>query len=131
MKHRHVTLFALALALGLSSYFTEAAAEQRLGRLFYTPDQRVAMERTATDDHMGRLPAISFDGRIRRSDGKTVTWINGEISAEGPADARGEPMTLHRKRALKVGETLDVDSGAVNGPLEGGSLVIRRNPLPQ
>ncbi|HEY9381605.1 MAG TPA: hypothetical protein VIQ01_10210, partial [Burkholderiales bacterium] len=84
MKRRHVTLFALALALGLSSSFTEAVAEQRLGRLFYTPDQRATMERTATDDHMDRSPAISFDGQVRRSDGKTVTWINGEISAEGP-----------------------------------------------
>lgn len=130
---RNVTLFALPLVLMLSGYFTEAFAEQRLGRLFYTPDQRVAMERTVIDHHTDRdrAPAISFDGQIRRSDGKTVTWINGEISSEKPVDPPSKLTTLHRERALKVGETLDLGSGTVNGPLEGGSLVINRAPSRQ
>ena len=118
---RNVTLFALPLVLLLSGYFTEAFAEQRLGRLFYTPEQRVAMERTVTDHHTDRhrAPEISFDGQIRRSDGKTVNWVNGSL-----ADSPEKAQSLLQGR-LRVGQSVETQTGEVHDRLKGGRIVVR------
>ena len=123
MKRRRVTLFALTLALGLSSYFTEAVAEQTLGRLFYTPDQRVAMERIVTEEnHSDNSTATSFDGQIRRSDGKTVNWVNGSL-----ADSPEKAQSLLQNR-LKVGQSVETQTGEVHDRLKGGRIVVRDTP---
>ena len=123
MKRRHVTLFALALALGLSSYFTEAVAEQRLGRLFYTPDQRATMSRmVTTDNHSDNSAATSFDGQIRRSDGKTVNWVNGSL-----ANDTEKAHSLLQGR-LKVGQSVETQTGEVHDRLKGGRIVVRDTP---
>jgi hypothetical protein len=122
MKRRHVTLFALALALGLSSYFTEAVAEQRLGRLFYTPDQRTTLERQVVEDGAATADSrITINGRIIRSDGKSITWVNG--TPDYDSQYTGTP-----NRHGKVGQSTDAGTGEVHDVLRGGSLVIERKP---
>ncbi len=119
---RNVTLFALPLVLMLSGYFTEAFAEQRLGRLFYTPDQRVAMERQVVDDSAATTDSrITINGRITRSDGKSITWVNG--TPDYDSQSPGTP-----NRRSKVGQSIDAGTGEVHDGLRGGSLVIKRKP---
>ena len=120
MKRRHVTLFALALALGLSSYFTEAVAEQGLGRLFYTPDQRTTLERQVVEDGAATADAsITINGRITRSDGKSITWVNG--ISDYDSQHTGKPN--HR---AKVGQTINAGTGEVQDGLQGGNIAISR-----
>lgn len=116
-----IAVAVAALSIGQCAH----AADQTLGRLFYTPQERSQMDhRPVAREEAATATQMVVNGRIRRSDGKTTTWINGEITPEGDVEARTTPVP----RPLKVGESLDLGSGTVSSPLEGGSLVIRRTP---
>ena len=90
-------------------------AEQRIGRLFSSPEQRMALDRMRNDPGFGKkaepaadrtasgsLPesagarparAVTLDGVVLRSDGHRVAWIDGVERATGttlPAGVRIE-----------------------------------------
>lgn len=120
-----IIVAAATLSIGQHAY----AAEQPLGRLFYTPQERSNMDhRPVAREDTATATQMVINGRIRRSDGKTTAWINGEITPEATTDTHRVPSAPHRTHALKVGESIDLGSGTVSSPLEGGSLVIRRTP---
>ena len=58
-----------------------APAEESLGRLFFTPEKRAALERSRklnlrqTQQVEGET--MSLNGVVRRSDGRGTAWING------------------------------------------------------
>jgi len=114
------------------------AAEQTMGRLFFTPEQRARMDlarqqersiKIETDQQENEPPAasITLNGVITRSDGKSTVWINnkeqiGDKTGSGVAvPGRGKPagqvsvITSDAKRAipLKVGQSIDMSSGKV------------------
>ncbi|MDD5404381.1 MAG: hypothetical protein PHZ14_07560 [Sulfuricella sp.] len=114
------------------------AAEQTMGRLFFTPEQRARMDvarqqersisiDTEQPDNAPLEANITLNGVITRSDGKTTVWINnkeqsGEKAGSGIAvPGRGKPAgqvsvtTPDAKRSiqLKVGQSLDLNSGQV------------------
>lgn len=114
------------------------AAEQSMGRLFFTPGQRARMDVARQQERSIRIepdqqenePAaanITLNGVITRSDGKTTVWINnkeqsGEKAGSGVAvPRRGKPAgqvsvtTSDARRAvpLKVGQSIDMSSGQV------------------
>lgn len=102
----------VCLILGASCVTGAAAAE--LGRLFYTPAQRAEMDRKRLLDPRagGETPSQRVvNGRITRSDGKSITWVNGAPD-ENP----------HSQRA-KVGQSLNA-AGEVQDNSQGGRLVI-------
>lgn len=122
-----VQIVVAAAALSIGQYVH--AADETLGRLFYTPQERAEIDRRpVAREEAAATTQMVVNGRIRRSDGKTTAWINGEITPEATTATHSAPSAPHGTRALKVGESLDLGSGTVSSPLEGGSLVIRRTP---
>jgi hypothetical protein len=130
-------LFALALALAppLSS------AAEPLGRLFYTPAQRAQLDaargqkgRAAVGvepDQPSPLPeVVTYDGVVRRSDGKTTIWLNnraindGKVQSGAPVTSRLRPdgsvnlgiAQSDRSVNLKVGQSIEIVSGTIGEP---------------
>lgn len=80
-----------------------AASDHPLGRLFYSPEQRAALERQrgnkqARQDDI-RPSAVTVDGVVRRSDGRATVWINGIPYNERAGTAKPDP-SLHGKVRL-------------------------------
>ena len=131
-------LFALS-ALTVSAP-AAAQAQERLGRLFFTPAQRLSLDvarsqraRAAlstekTEQEATPVPqTITYSGHIRRSDGKTTVWINNQAvhdrESAGAAAIVGRvrpdgSVTLQvpqsgRSVILKPGQSVELLSGAV------------------
>lgn len=83
---------AFAFALLLAGTAGVACAAQPLGRLFFTPAERAALDITRIQKRVPEKPVlaaeqqvdaappppqvITFDGVVRRSDGKSTLWLN-------------------------------------------------------
>ena len=124
-------------------------AAQEVGRLFFTPEQRAAMDarrKARVPDKpaaaaVAASPTTRVDGYVRRSQGPTTAFVNGEsvpvgAQADSPqivrerGDARvsipfGESGSRH---ALRPGEVLDRGSGEVRDVLGEGELKVRPRP---
>ena len=105
----------LACAMALT-----AAAEDPLGTLFLTPQERARLDRLRRGEPVvepGAAPAASSDpqltGYVQRSDGRTTVWVDGralslparaapalEPSAvnDEPSDPRGVRIERHPRR---------------------------------
>jgi hypothetical protein len=116
------------VALLLAIVAGPAAAQQTLGRLFFTEQQRQDLDRrrqaniqeaTAVVDNL-----VTVNGQVSRSSGKSTTWINGvpQANARRPYDparvtlpgAEGEPSI-----SVKIGQTLDKVRGEIRDPVAG------------
>lgn len=109
------------VALGLLTLLIAAplaTVAEPLGRLFFSPEQRSALDKqvqTAPEDSQGT--AIRFDGMVLRSNGRSTYWLGGipRSSAEGiPA-------------RLKVGEAVDPSTGDKRPVLGDGALRIHKH----
>ena len=120
----------------------EKPAAEPLGRIFFTPAQRASLDIARTRRARNTLatersdePAapvaqsITYDGMVRRSDGKSTVWINSRAYNEneqvsGPVVGRVRPdggvrlqlPQSSRSVDLKVGQTVELVSGAVEEP---------------
>lgn len=99
-----------------------AASAETLGRLFFTPEQRSALERQRQAGRSGLLieeaASIRLDGVMKDSSGRTTVWRNGRADDGKPPD-------------MRVGETLDVASGARSDVVAPDALRLgRRRPEP-
>jgi hypothetical protein len=135
--------FASAVLL---TVFLAPAQAQELGRLFFTPEQRAAMDarrKARVPDKPAATvvasPETKLDGFVQRSSGPSTVWVNGEPLPEGSADAprigRGaEPRVSvplgegGRRAGMKPGEVLDRGTGEVRDVLGDGEIRIRRAP---
>ena len=126
-------VFVLLIGLLL---FQDADAQQ-LGRLFFTDEQRAALDarrRARVPDKPAAAvvasPTTRLDGFVKRSQGPSTVWVNGEPLQEsvrpgersvsvpvGDAGARVE---------LRPGEVLDRGSGEVRDVIGEGEIRIRR-----
>jgi hypothetical protein len=131
-------LFCCVLAAAATS--APAPAQERLGRLFFTPAQRASLDvarsqraRTALatekpEQEAAPVPqTITYSGVLRRSDGKTTVWINNqpvqdrESAGAAAIVGRVRPdgsVTLQvpqsgRSVTLKPGQSVELLSGAV------------------
>jgi hypothetical protein len=127
-------------ALAAAAISVPAPAQERLGRLFFTPAQRASLDvarsqraRTAlatekTEQEATPVPqTITYSGVLRRSDGKTTVWINNQPvhdrESAGAATIVGRvrpdgSVTLQvpqsgRSVILKPGQSVELLSGAV------------------
>jgi len=111
-----------------------------LGRLFFTPEQRAALDarrKARVPDRPNVTTTVSpttrLDGYVKRQGGRSTVFVNGDAVLEGTADApvvdperRGGrvPVTTGeggQRIELRPGETLDRDTGQVRDVLgEGG-----------
>ena len=117
-----------------------AADAQELGRLFFTPERRAALERQrAFNVQEAALQGnnMSLDGVVYRSGGKSTVWINRQaqtendsartgVSAAVSPGAPGSAVLAPGEEApeqLKVGETINRATGERNTRLGGGVVV--------
>lgn len=114
-----------------------AATAADLGRMFFTPEQRAALDKTRRQTSRSEaeqefkpppppLPQnVSVTGLVRRSDGRHTIWLNnrivGEAQAGGIVAGAGKRDNQVRLRVpdagksvdLKVGQTLEIVSGTI------------------
>jgi len=128
---------ALVFAILAAAACAPASAEE-LGRLFFTPEQRAALDarrRARTPDRPAPViaPTVRLDGYVKRSGGRSTVWVNGE-SVDSPARLPEGNETRVTVRAgdqgqplrLKPGEVLDRNNGEVSDVIGGGEIKVRR-----
>jgi len=133
------------LALLLALLPAGAASAQELGRLFFTPEQRAALDarRAARlpdkPAAVAESPTTRVDGYVKRSSGKSTVWVDGEampdgLQIEGLRVQRGNDPTRvtvtvgedGRRVVLRIGETLDRATGEVKDVIGDGEVRIGR-----
>jgi hypothetical protein len=122
----------------------ETPQAQDLGRLFFTPEQRAALDarrRARVPDRPAQplvaSPTTRLDGYVKRSGGRSTVWVNGESLHEAsPERPRIEPgrssdggvaVTVGEGGArarLKPGQVLDRSSGEVRDVLGNGEIRV-------
>lgn len=133
------------LALLLASLLAGHASAQELGRLFFTPEQRAALDarRAArlpdTPATAAESPTTRVDGTVRRSSGRSTVWVDGQtipegLQLEGLRVQRGNDPTRvtvtigeeRRRVELRVGETLNRATGEVKDVIGDGEVSVGR-----
>jgi hypothetical protein len=118
------------------------AMAQDLGRLFFTPEQRAALDARrkarVPDKPMTTVvasPTTRVDGFVQRSGGPSTVWVNGEALPEGPGELPriGPRVSVPlgeggRRAALKPGQTIDRGTGQVRDVIGDGEIRVRRAP---
>jgi hypothetical protein len=120
--------------------FSESSCAQEFGRLFFTAEQRQALDarRRARVPDRPNAPVVAspttrLDGYVRRDNGKSTVWVNGEALPETAPEAPrigtgrvtvnvGEGNT---RAGLRPGETLDRGSGEVRDVLGDGEIRVQ------
>jgi hypothetical protein len=100
----------------------EAGIAQELGRLFFTPPQREALDarrKARVPDKPSAAPLIAspttrLDGYVRRSSGPSTVFVDGQALPEGSAEIP----------RIKPGQTLDRGSGEVRDGIGGGRISV-------
>lgn len=129
-------------ALTLASAISWAQEATSLGRLFFTPERREAMERQRTHNVQQAQAlqgtTMSLDGVVYRSGGRSTVWINRHAQTESDSARTGVTAKISPKdpgRALiapgedtpanlKVGEAINRATGERNNRLGGGTVAI-------
>jgi len=142
MKHAIHIICGLIGLVGLSP--AEAADPPELGRLFFTPERRVALERQRTynvqEAQTLQGTTMSLDGVVYRSSGKATVWINRQAQNEGESTRTGVSAVVSPKTPgsallapgeekpaqLKVGEAMNRATGERNTRLGGGIVAPAR-----
>ena len=133
----------LVLALGLLGAAPVGA--QELGRLFFTPEQRAALDarRAARlpdkPSVVRESPTTRVDGYVARSSGRSTVWVDGEALPDGTQpeglrvqrgrDAGKVTVTFGeqaRRIEMRVGETLDRSTGDVKDVVGNGEVRVER-----
>ncbi len=129
-----------ALVLFLAILLSENATAQQLGRLFFTDDQRAALDarrRARVPDKPSAAPVVAspttrLDGFVKRSGGPSTVWVNGEQLPENVRPGERSvsvPVGDSGTRVeLRPGQVLDRGSGEVRDVIGDGEIRIRRAP---
>ena len=136
----------LLCALSLVLLFAKSVEAQELGRVFFTPEQRAALDgrrKARVPDKPAAAVVVSpttrLDGFVRRSSGPSTVWVNGETLPENAPEApriqagrAGSPRVSigvgegGRRAAMRPGEVLDRGNGEVRDVIGEGEIRIRR-----
>lgn len=137
---------ALLAAFSLTLPPPPAAAEEPLGRLFFTPERRQAMDRqrqlnTPEKSDVEDSPTLTINGVVTRSSGKRTVWVNGvaqhdretldgvEVIPERhtPGRVRVRPDDAPEARAA-VGDSINRGTGETTPLLGDGQIRVPRPP---
>jgi hypothetical protein len=131
------------MALALIAIGDVMAAEP-LGRLFFTPERRAALDRqrqfNTQEIQALEGASVSLDGIVRRSSGKTTVWVNRQPLQDN-STASGVGVALSPKdpgravltpgdeapAALKVGQSINRATRETSDGLGGGRVVVGRS----
>ena len=142
--HRSVVLLVLACAFSALALAAGAHVQPGIGRLFFTPEQRVALDRMRDDaqgvdapvpataetspepaHESGRAPrvgAVTIDGVVMRGDGQGVVWVNGKQAAVGTVTPDGVRVGASIARPGRVRIRIPGERGGLD--LEPGQTVV-------
>jgi len=136
---------AAVLAGLLCAAAATVAAAQELGRLFFTPEQRAALDarrKARVPDKPAAAPQVEspvtrVNGVVQRAGGKSTVWVNGEaIPESAQAGAQGAPYPAGTGRVsvplgeggkgldMRVGESLNRGSGEVSDIVGKGEVKV-------
>lgn len=137
---KRITLLLLLSGVSCSS---AVFAAEPLGRLFFTPAQRAALEagKKISAPRAARAPAaprgpreVTLNGVVTRSDGESTVWVNGRALDERPASgisataSSSDPAAARVKLGgarntvqMRVGQRLERSSGKITEPYEMAS----------
>ena len=123
------TAIKTAMAFLLFAVADIANAEE-LGRLFFTPQQRVLLER-GQQPHVGepgnisqpdRIDSLTLNGIVQKHGGERTVWINGVPQPAGNSKEHApesEPLTLRGQShpvEIKVGQKMVIDPVTDSNP---------------
>jgi hypothetical protein len=133
-------LAALLALAGLAAVHPPAQA-QEIGRLFFTPEQRQALDarRKARMPDRPSAPVIAspttrLNGYVRRGNGKSTVFVNGEPVPEHAPEAPrigADRVNINvgesgARAGLRPGESIDRGSGEVRDVLGNGEIRVHR-----
>lgn len=117
---------------------------QELGRLFFTPEQRAALDarrKARVPDKPEAVvvsPTTRLDGYVKRSSGPSTVWVNGEGLLETSPEAPRIGATRRddgrvsigvgesgARVGLKPGEVLDRGTGEVRDVIGDGEIRVQ------
>ena len=138
--------------LSIAMLLSPPAIGDELGRLFFTPEQRAALDarrKARIPDKPTAVvvesPVTRLDGLVSRGGGKSTVWVNGEPVPEGlqPDGLRVRPRRTDSGRVtvdigetdnqvdLKIGQSFDRATGEVRDSLDGGEVSVTRRKVPR
>jgi hypothetical protein len=128
----------------LAALCPAAKAEDELGRLFFTPERRQALDRQRQfniqeKQEIPEDPTLTINGVVTRSSGKRTVWLNG-VAQNDNEKPSGVTIIPNRKapgkvvvqpsdadaRNAKVGETVNRNTGEATDLLGDGEISINR-----
>lgn len=134
---------ALPAAILLAMAWPPAcSADETLGRLFFSPEQRKSLDhrrqlKPAGNEAPEGRPALTINGLLTRSNGQRTSWVNGVARNENERSAsivvvahQNDPGRVVLSGTdlpatnARVGETLRRDGLTVQGLLNGGHVAI-------
>lgn len=122
----------LIIALGMAALPAQAM-DIAAGRIFFTPEQRTQLDMLRKQKAIAAKTSdepvpetVTFNGIVRRNDGKTTVWLNNEALSESDLQnkqsivgsiGRDGRVTLQAPQSaveLKVGQSATLFSGKVD-----------------
>jgi len=126
-----------ALLLLVIAQIVQAADPLPIGRIFFTPEQRSQLDMLRTQKVVATqvrdepVPEnVTYNGIVRRSDGKTTVWVNNEAMTDaelrvkqsivGRVDRNGQILLQTPQDSgaaqlqLKVGQSAELLSGKID-----------------
>ena len=122
-----------------------ASADETLGKLFFTPERRQALDRQRElniqeTQVIPEEPTLTINGVVTRSSGKQTTWINGVTQNENEKPTGISVSTSHKNPGkvliqpadspaakASVGDTVNRNTGETTDLLGGGQINVRRS----
>lgn len=142
------TIFSCALLIIFTLPYA-AVGEEKLGRLFFTPEQRIRLQqlenRPKGETEIVISDKIMVNGIVQRNGGSRVVWINGlpqnwkgsnGVFIERDTEPDSVPVKIlgaDKSIRLKVGQSIDIDNTELRniGPDQNSESLkqsIRKEP---
>lgn len=134
------SLIAFLLTIAITP---TASAEEALGRLFFTPERRQALDRQRQlniqdSKPVNEDPTLTINGMVTRSSGKRTSWVNGAAQNENEISgatvvvpSRKDPGRVEVQGGdlpaanVRVGETVNRNTGEARDLLNDGRIVVK------
>lgn len=136
----------LGLLTLIAAFCPPAWAEDTLGRLFFTPERRQALDRQRQfnieeKQEAPEDPTLTINGVVTRSSGKRTVWVNG-VAQNDEEKPSGVTVIPNRKTPgkvivrssesvvgdAKVGETVNRSTGEATDLLGDGKIRLKNAP---
>ncbi|MBK6638746.1 MAG: hypothetical protein IPG34_14465 [Rhodocyclaceae bacterium] len=124
-----------ALLVSVGTVNANQALGEGLPTLFYSPIERklLSSAREGSDGAgVNAGTALSVTGLVKRGSAKSTVWLNGTSLREGELAPSGEVPRIGKRsieisaQEVRVGETLDLESGARTDFVPDGSVTTRK-----